>query len=150
MILEGPPHSEGFVHAFQSLYYRTRKRAQVGQGSGSQEVPHLSGAGTVIPEKPGIDLPCLRRLGLGVAAESIMHEDYKLLENMNKLTSLKYLEMKDTAVNISGDLKPYLDQIALIEGQGVALKQAVYMFDAYSKKLEAKQYKNMETRDGVL
>ena len=32
-------------------------------------------------------------------------EDYKLLENMNKLTSLKYLEMKDIAVNISRNLK---------------------------------------------
>ncbi|XP_009958616.1 PREDICTED: biogenesis of lysosome-related organelles complex-1 subunit 2-like, partial [Leptosomus discolor] len=32
-------------------------------------------------------------------------EDYKLLENMNKLTSLKYLEMKDIAINISRNLK---------------------------------------------
>lgn len=31
-------------------------------------------------------------------------EDYKLLENMNKLTSLKYLEMKDIAINISRNL----------------------------------------------
>ncbi|XP_010084501.1 PREDICTED: biogenesis of lysosome-related organelles complex 1 subunit 2, partial [Pterocles gutturalis] len=32
-------------------------------------------------------------------------EDYRLLENMNKLTSLKYLEMKDIAINISRNLK---------------------------------------------
>ncbi|KAE8590865.1 hypothetical protein XENTR_v10018233 [Xenopus tropicalis] len=32
-------------------------------------------------------------------------EDYKLLENMNKLTSLKYMEMKDIAGNISRNLK---------------------------------------------
>ncbi|XP_051842586.1 biogenesis of lysosome-related organelles complex 1 subunit 2 [Antechinus flavipes] len=82
-------------------------------------------------------------------------EDYKLLENMNKLTSLKYLEMKDIAVNISRNLKdlnqkyaalqPYLDQITLIEEQVSALEQAAYKLDAYSKKLEAK-YKKLERR----
>ncbi|XP_053163177.1 biogenesis of lysosome-related organelles complex 1 subunit 2 isoform X3 [Hemicordylus capensis] len=73
-------------------------------------------------------------------------EDYKLLENMNKLTSLKYLEMKDIAINISRNLKdlnqkyaglqPYLEQINLIEDQVAALEQAAYKLDAYSKKLE--------------
>ncbi|XP_043836191.1 biogenesis of lysosome-related organelles complex 1 subunit 2-like [Dromiciops gliroides] len=82
-------------------------------------------------------------------------EDYKLLENMNKLTSLKYLEMRDIAVNISRNLKdsnqkyaalqPYLDQITLIEEQVAALEQAAYKLDAYSKKLEAK-YKKLERR----
>ncbi|XP_044534752.1 biogenesis of lysosome-related organelles complex 1 subunit 2-like [Gracilinanus agilis] len=82
-------------------------------------------------------------------------EDYKLLENMNKLTSLKYLEMKDIAVNISRNLKdfnqkyaalqPDLDQITLIEEQVAAFEQAVYKLDAYSKKLEAK-YKKLERR----
>ncbi|KAK7888637.1 hypothetical protein WMY93_024197 [Mugilogobius chulae] len=48
-------------------------------------------------------------------------EDYRLLENMNKLTSLKYMEMKDISINISrnlqdlnnkyASLQPYLDQI---------------------------------------
>ncbi|XP_078011686.1 LOW QUALITY PROTEIN: uncharacterized protein LOC110208968 [Phascolarctos cinereus] len=57
-------------------------------------------------------------------------EDYKLLENMNQLTSLKDLEMKDIAVNISRNLKdlnqkyaalqPYLDEITLIEEQRAA------------------------------
>nr|XP_020835173.1 biogenesis of lysosome-related organelles complex 1 subunit 2-like [Phascolarctos cinereus] len=80
-------------------------------------------------------------------------EDYKLLENINKMTSLKYLEMKDIAVNISRNLKdlnqksaalqPYLDQITLTEKQVAALKQAAYKFDAYSKKLETK-YKKLE------
>lgn len=32
-------------------------------------------------------------------------EDYCLLENMNKLTSLKYMEMKDISVNISRNLQ---------------------------------------------
>nr|XP_020835904.1 biogenesis of lysosome-related organelles complex 1 subunit 2-like [Phascolarctos cinereus] len=80
-------------------------------------------------------------------------EDYKLLEGMNKLTSLKYLGMQDIAVNTSRNLKdlnqksaalqPYLYQITLTEEQVAALQQAVYMLDAYSKKLEAK-YKKLE------
>ncbi|XP_056133313.1 biogenesis of lysosome-related organelles complex 1 subunit 2 isoform X2 [Lampris incognitus] len=54
-------------------------------------------------------------------------EDYRLLENMNKLTSLKYMEMKDISINISrnlqdlnnkyASLQPYLDQINQIEEQ---------------------------------
>ncbi|XP_068957499.1 biogenesis of lysosome-related organelles complex 1 subunit 2-like [Petaurus breviceps papuanus] len=78
-------------------------------------------------------------------------EDYKLLESMNKLTSLKYLEMKGIAVNISTNLKnlnqkyaalqPYLDQITLTEEDVASLEQAAYKLDAYSKKLEAKYKK---------
>uniref|UniRef100_A0A9J7YPK8 Biogenesis of lysosomal organelles complex-1, subunit 2 n=1 Tax=Cyprinus carpio carpio TaxID=630221 RepID=A0A9J7YPK8_CYPCA len=73
-------------------------------------------------------------------------EDYKLLENMNKLTSLKYMEMKDISINISrnlqdlnqkyASLQPYLDQINQIEEQVTALEQAAYKLDTYSKKLE--------------
>nr|XP_020853992.1 biogenesis of lysosome-related organelles complex 1 subunit 2-like [Phascolarctos cinereus] len=84
---------------------------------------------------------------------TVTSEDYKLLENMNKLTSLKYLEMKDIAENISRNpkalnqkyaaLPPYLDQITLIKEQEAALEQAAYKLDAYSKKLEAK-YKKLE------
>ncbi|XP_012578887.1 PREDICTED: biogenesis of lysosome-related organelles complex 1 subunit 2 isoform X1 [Condylura cristata] len=83
-------------------------------------------------------------------------EDYKLLENMNKLTSLKYLEMKDIAINISRNLKdlnqkyaglqPYLDQINVIEEQVAALEQAAYKLDAYSKKLAEAKYKKLEKR----
>uniref|UniRef100_A0A9L0J165 Biosis of lysosomal organelles complex 1 subunit 2 n=1 Tax=Equus asinus TaxID=9793 RepID=A0A9L0J165_EQUAS len=104
--------------------------------------------------------------GMAAAAEGVLatqreepvratSEDYKLLENMNKLTSLKYLEMKDIAINISRNLKdlnqkyaglqPYLDQINVIEEQVAALEQAAYKLDAYSKKLEAK-YKKLEKR----
>ncbi|XP_036610142.1 biogenesis of lysosome-related organelles complex 1 subunit 2-like [Trichosurus vulpecula] len=78
-------------------------------------------------------------------------EDYKFLKNMDKLTNLKYLEMKDIAVNISRNLKglnqksaafqPYLDQITLIGEQVATLGQAAYKVDAYSKKLEAKYKK---------
>ncbi|ETE60141.1 Biogenesis of lysosome-related organelles complex 1 subunit 2, partial [Ophiophagus hannah] len=48
-------------------------------------------------------------------------EDYKLLENMNKLTNAA--------------LQPYLEQINQIEEQVAALEQAAYKLDAYSKKL---------------
>ncbi|KAL6486198.1 hypothetical protein MHYP_G00055900 [Metynnis hypsauchen] len=82
-------------------------------------------------------------------------EDYKLLENMNKLTSLKYMEMKDISINISrnlqdlnqkyASLQPYLDQINQIEEQVTALEQAAYKLDTYSKKLEAK-FKKLEKR----
>ncbi|KAM9762195.1 biogenesis of lysosome-related organelles complex 1 subunit 2 isoform 2-T2 [Menidia menidia] len=82
-------------------------------------------------------------------------EDYCLLENMNKLTSLKYMEMKDISVNISrnlqdlnnkyASLQPYLDQINKIEEQVSALEQAAYKLDAYSKKLEAR-FKKLEKR----
>ncbi|KAK2907622.1 biogenesis of lysosome-related organelles complex 1 subunit 2 [Channa argus] len=82
-------------------------------------------------------------------------EDYHLLENMNKLTSLKYLEMKDISINISrnlqdlnnkyASLQPYLDQINQIEEQVSALEHAAYKLDAYSKKLEAR-FKKLEKR----
>uniref|UniRef100_A0A8C8TQM8 Biogenesis of lysosomal organelles complex-1, subunit 2 n=1 Tax=Peromyscus maniculatus bairdii TaxID=230844 RepID=A0A8C8TQM8_PERMB len=77
------------------------------------------------------------------------------LSPVGRLTSLKYLEMKDIAINISRNLKdlnqkyaglqPYLDQITVIEEQVAALEQAAYKLDAYSKKLEAK-YKKLEKR----
>ncbi|XP_069836522.1 biogenesis of lysosome-related organelles complex 1 subunit 2 isoform X1 [Dendropsophus ebraccatus] len=82
-------------------------------------------------------------------------EDYKLLENMNKLTCLKYMEMKDIAGNISRNLKdlnkkyaslqPYLEQINQIEEQVASLENAAYKLDAYSKRLEAK-FKKLEKR----
>ncbi|KAM9358224.1 biogenesis of lysosome-related organelles complex 1 subunit 2 isoform 2-T2 [Symphorus nematophorus] len=82
-------------------------------------------------------------------------EDYHLLENMNKLTSLKYMEMKDISINISrnlqdlnnkyASLQPYLDQINQIEEQVSSLEQAAYKLDAYSKKLEAR-FKKLEKR----
>ncbi|KAL6107504.1 bloc1s2 [Pungitius sinensis] len=82
-------------------------------------------------------------------------EDYRLLENMNKLTSLKYMEMKDISINISRNLQdlnnkyvslqPYLDQINQIEEQVSSLEQAAYKLDTYSKKLEAR-FKKLEKR----
>ncbi|KAM3913634.1 biogenesis of lysosome-related organelles complex 1 subunit 2 isoform 2-T7 [Leptodactylus fuscus] len=82
-------------------------------------------------------------------------EDYKLLENMNKLTCLKYMEMKDIAGNISRNLKdlnkkyaslqPYLEQINQIEEQVAALENAAYKLDAYSKRLVQKTGKTIDT-----
>lgn len=82
-------------------------------------------------------------------------EDYRLLENMNKLTSLKYMEMKDISINIGrnlqdlnnkyASLQPYLDQINQIEEQVSTLEQAAYKLDTYSKKLEAR-FKKLEKR----
>ncbi|XP_074057946.1 biogenesis of lysosome-related organelles complex 1 subunit 2-like [Macrotis lagotis] len=78
----------------------------------------------------------------------IHSEDHKLLENMNKLSSFQYLEIKDITVNITRNPKDfklkytavwsYLHQITLIEGQVAALEKIPYKLDAPSKKLEAK------------
>ncbi|KAM4875919.1 LOW QUALITY PROTEIN: biogenesis of lysosome-related organelles complex 1 subunit 2-like [Thomomys bottae] len=86
-------------------------------------------------------------------------EDHELLDNMNKLTSLKYLEMKDIAINISRNLKnlnqtyaelqPYLDQINALEEQVVGLEQAACKLNAYSKKLEGK-YKKLEKQGKLI
>ena len=73
-------------------------------------------------------------------------EDYKLLERMNLATIEKYdgvLEMaKNTGNNLHllnqklCDLQPYLDEIETIESKVLALEQAAYKLDAYSKRLE--------------
>ncbi|GCC18064.1 biogenesis of lysosome-related organelles complex 1 subunit 2 [Chiloscyllium punctatum] len=111
------------------------------------------------PSEPDINELCkdmFTKMSLYLQGElTATCEDYKLLENMNKLTGLKYLEMKEIALNINRNLKdlnqkyaslqPYLDQINQIEEQVAALEQAAYRLDAYSKKLEAK-FKKLEKR----
>lgn len=82
-------------------------------------------------------------------------EDYKLLENMNRITINKYTEMKSTANEIAErlqtlndkykQLQPYLDQIDQIEESVNHLEQAAYKLDNYSKRLEAR-FKNLERR----
>ncbi|XP_012691603.1 biogenesis of lysosome-related organelles complex 1 subunit 2 [Clupea harengus] len=113
----------------------------------------------VEPAEPDIDELCtdmFDKMAVFLQGElTATCEDYKLLENMNKLTSLKYMEMKDISINISrnlqdlnqkyASLQPYLDQINQIEEQVTALEQAAYKMDTYSKKLEAK-FKKLEKR----
>ncbi|KAL2089564.1 hypothetical protein ACEWY4_014252 [Coilia grayii] len=103
----------------------------------------------VEPAEPDIDELCkdmFDKMAIFLQGElTATCEDYKLLENMNKLTSLKYMEMKDISINISrnlqdlnqkyASLQPYLDQINQIEEQVTALEQAAYKLDTYSKKL---------------
>lgn len=82
-------------------------------------------------------------------------EDYKLLEEMNRITITKYSDMKQIAANVSKALKelndkykslqPYLEQIDQIEESALKLEQAAYKLDAYSKRLEAK-FKMLEKR----
>ncbi|OWF40352.1 biogenesis of lysosome-related organelles complex 1 subunit 2-like [Mizuhopecten yessoensis] len=82
-------------------------------------------------------------------------EDYKLLENMNKITIAKYSEMKQLAQDISTSLQdlndkyktlqPYLEQIDHIEENVSNLEQAAYKLDVYSKRLEAK-FRALEKR----
>ena len=82
-------------------------------------------------------------------------EDYKLLENMNRITINKYTEMKSTADSIAVNLQtlndkykqlqPFLDQIDQIEESVSTLEQAAYKLDNYSKRLEAR-FRNLEKR----
>ncbi|KAM9832281.1 biogenesis of lysosome-related organelles complex 1 subunit 2 [Neosynchiropus ocellatus] len=111
------------------------------------------------PAEPDINELCtdmFEKMGIFLQGElTATCEDYRLLENMNKLTSLKYMEMKDISINISrnlqdlnnkyASLQPYLDQINQIEEQVSSLEQAAYKLDAYSKKLEAR-FKKLEKR----
>jgi len=82
-------------------------------------------------------------------------DEYKLLEQMNRLTLTKYTDMKQITTNISkgvselnekySKLLPYLDQIDQIDESVTRLEQAAYKLDAYSKRLEAK-FKVLEKR----
>ncbi|XP_022087468.1 biogenesis of lysosome-related organelles complex 1 subunit 2-like isoform X1 [Acanthaster planci] len=82
-------------------------------------------------------------------------EDYKLLEDMNRLTSKKYEDMKQMAVAIERDMKnldekyknlePYLAQVDQIEESVLSLEQAALRLDAYARRLEAK-FKHLEKR----
>ncbi|XP_075728775.1 biogenesis of lysosome-related organelles complex 1 subunit 2-like [Rhipicephalus microplus] len=74
-------------------------------------------------------------------------DNYRLTEEMNKLTITKYSDMKQISGNVSKvlehliekyrRLKPYLDQIDQMEDSVTKLEQAAYKLDAYSKRLES-------------
>merc|ERR1711936_394366 len=82
-------------------------------------------------------------------------EEYRLLEQMNKLTLTKYSDMHQITENISkgvtdlnmkySELLPYLEQVDQIDSSVERLEQAAYKLDAYSKRLEQK-FKTLEKR----
>lgn len=97
-----------------------------------------------------------RRTSDYVQAElEVTLDDYKLLEQMNRKTALKYSQVKDVAdgLNISlNDLEvnyarvmPYLDKVDVLEKKVSRLEELAYSVDNYSKRLEAK-FKALEKR----
>lgn len=76
------------------------------------------------------------------------HEDYRLLERLNKETIAKYAELKTVSYNVAHSLealnekyailKPMLDNINEIDEAVTKLEQAAYKLANYSKRLEAK------------
>ena len=82
-------------------------------------------------------------------------EEYKLLEQMNRVTLTKYSDMSQITENVSrgvvelnskySSLLPYLEQIDQIDCGVGRLEQAAYKLDAYSKRLEQK-FKSLEKR----
>ena len=83
-------------------------------------------------------------------------EDYKLIEQMNKVTATKYSDMEQITANIAKGmtqlnlaythLQPYLEQIDQIDESVARLEAAAFKLDAYSKRLEAK-FKSLEQRN---
>ena len=83
-------------------------------------------------------------------------EEYKLIEQMNRLTATKYSDMTQITGNISkgveelnakyGELAPYIEQIDQIDESVARLEQAAFKLDAYSRRLEAK-FKALEKRN---
>ncbi|XP_029904791.1 biogenesis of lysosome-related organelles complex 1 subunit 2 [Myripristis murdjan] len=146
-------HGEGAEPAAESLLSVPKKPST--NSDGGVETAEEA----VEPAEPDINELCtdmFEKMAVFLQGElTATCEDYRLLENMNKLTSLKYMEMKDISINISrnlqdlnnkyASLQPYLDQINQIEEQVSALEQAAYKLDTYSKKLEAK-FKKLEKR----
>ena len=82
-------------------------------------------------------------------------EEYKLLEQMNRVTLTKYSDMSQITENVSrgvvelntkySSLLPYLEQIEQIDSSVARLEQAAYKLDAYSKRLEQK-FRTLERR----
>ena len=81
------------------------------------------------------------------------HEEYRLLERMNKETIAKYTELKSISSNVSQTLdllnqkykklQPVLDNINQIDDSVTKLEQAAYKLLAYANRLEAK-FKDIE------
>ncbi|XP_019635368.1 PREDICTED: biogenesis of lysosome-related organelles complex 1 subunit 2-like [Branchiostoma belcheri] len=115
-----------------------------------------STAGTQPEELRGLCRDMFEKMTLYLNGElTVVCDDYKLLESMNKVSAAKYAEMRGVAAGVSkamidlnekyASLQPYLDQIDQIEDSVASLEQAAYRLDAYSKRLEAK-FKQLEKR----
>ncbi|KAI1285762.1 Biogenesis of lysosome-related organelles complex 1 subunit 2 [Halotydeus destructor] len=73
-------------------------------------------------------------------------DDYKLLEEMNKVTSSKYSTMSNLCESLSSSvnqleasyelLTPFLDKIDLLDEKVTKLEELAYAVDSYSKRLE--------------
>merc|ERR1711928_93478 len=81
--------------------------------------------------------------------------EYRLLEEMNKVTTAKYQDLTKIAMNVGKgvvelnekfqQLQVYLDQIDQIEDSISKLEHATYKLDAYTVRLENK-FKSLERR----
>eukprot|EP01102_Stenamoeba_stenopodia_P000196 TRINITY_DN1015_c1_g1_i1.p1 TRINITY_DN1015_c1_g1~~TRINITY_DN1015_c1_g1_i1.p1 ORF type:complete len:183 (-),score=42.83 TRINITY_DN1015_c1_g1_i1:65-550(-) len=75
-------------------------------------------------------------------------EEYKLLDDMNKVAISKYQDMSSLAAGLVvftqtlqakyGEFQPYLDKLELVEKGLTDLEQTVALLDDYTRKLEAK------------
>ncbi|OQV16623.1 putative Biogenesis of lysosome-related organelles complex 1 subunit 2 [Hypsibius exemplaris] len=82
-------------------------------------------------------------------------EDYRLLQEMNKVTKDKYEGLMGTAKTVKDSLgtmndrftciKPFLERIDLIETQVNSLEGTVFRLDTYAKQLEMR-FKSLEKR----
>eukprot|EP01128_Nolandella_sp_AFSM9_P012210 TRINITY_DN9052_c0_g1_i1.p1 TRINITY_DN9052_c0_g1~~TRINITY_DN9052_c0_g1_i1.p1 ORF type:complete len:150 (-),score=48.06 TRINITY_DN9052_c0_g1_i1:93-542(-) len=79
---------------------------------------------------------------------SVVNEDYKMLKDMNDVTTVKYEGMTGTATELLTsmealqakykELQPYLSQIDEIDGSVAELEKTVMELDDYTSRLEAK------------
>ena len=89
------------------------------------------------------------------AEMSVTHDDYKLLEQMNRQTAVKYSQVREVAEGLNNSLhdlevnysriSPFLDKVEVLEEKVSRLEELAYSVDNYSKRLEAK-FKSLEKR----
>ncbi|GAU95453.1 hypothetical protein RvY_07068-2 [Ramazzottius varieornatus] len=82
-------------------------------------------------------------------------EDYRLIQEMNNVSTEKYAQLLVTTKNAKTSLKttndrfscikPFLDRIDLVETQVNELERTIFRLDTYAKQLEAR-FKAVEKR----
>lgn len=85
----------------------------------------------------------------------VTQEDYKLLEQMNRRTAVRYSQVKEVAEGLNNSLQdlevnyarimPFLDKVDVLEEKVARLEELAYSVDNYSKRLESK-FKSLEKR----